>query len=108
MPSFSGLGIVFVGVGMIWLLRPLIVKMLQQRGILSRSSDQYEIPQRKRIALRFERFEPWFFYLGGICLILFGLALAFDPRLAPMFMVALIGLSILFLGFYGISVYSRR
>jgi hypothetical protein len=108
MSSISGWGIVFVGVGVIWILRPLIVKLLQQRGVISRSSEQYEIPQHKRIALRIERFGPWFFYLGGICLILFGLALAFAPRMAPMFMVALMGLSLVSIGFYVISAYSRR
>jgi hypothetical protein len=108
MSSISGWGFVFVGVGVFWLLRPLIVKTLQQRGMLSRPSEQYDIPQNKRIALRLERFEPWFFYLGGICLILFGLALAFAPRMAPIFMVALMGLSILSLGFYVLSAYSRR
>jgi hypothetical protein len=108
MASISGWGFVFVGVGVIWLLRPLIVKLLQQRGMLSRPSEHYEIPRYKRSALRIERFEPWFFYLGGICLILFGLALAFAPTMAPMFMVALMVLSILSLGFYVLSAYSRR
>jgi hypothetical protein len=108
MSSFSGVWIVFVVAGLGWLLRPLIAKMLQQRGVIHRPSDVYEIPQRTRVALRIERFEVWSSYIGGICMILSGLAMRFAPGITPIATSALLLSGLTFIVLYSLSVNWRR
>ena len=100
--------IIFVGAGLALMLRPPIARALQRRGVLSRPSGQHKTPQRTRIALRLERAEPWFFYLGGACVALFGLALGFAPGLAPLAQIAFLVVALAAVGMYSTTVYSRR
>ncbi|HYF62825.1 MAG TPA: hypothetical protein VD886_08410 [Herpetosiphonaceae bacterium] len=85
------------------MLRPPIARALQRRGVLSRPSGQHKTPQRTRIALRLERAEPWFFYLGGACV-----ALGFAPGLAPLAQIAFLVVALAAVGMYSTTVYSRR
>lgn len=92
-----------VVIGLFSMVRPGGIKFFQRRGTLAKMSDYYETPERKRIALRLERFERWYFILNGACLVLAGLSLRFVSANAFIGFIALSGL----LGLAGL-IYNAR
>jgi hypothetical protein len=103
MDRFSWVWLVIVGIGMFSMVRPGGVKLFQRRGTLAKMSDYYETPERKRIALRIERFERWYFIINGACLVLAGLSLRFVSVNAFAVFIGLTGL----LGLIGL-IYNAR
>ena len=92
MDSIPWMWLLFVGIGLFSMARPGTINLLQRRGTLARMSDYYETPERKRIALKLERVDRWFFTLNGTCMVLAGLSLRFGSEAGFIGFIALSGL----------------
>jgi hypothetical protein len=100
--------LLFVAIGLFSMARPGTIKILQRRGTLARMSDYYETPERKRIALRLERLDRWFFSINGACMVLAGLSLRFVSEAAFMGFFALSGLLYLISMVYTARAFSSK
>jgi hypothetical protein len=108
MDTLPWMWLLFVVIGLFSMARPGTINLFQRRGTLARMSDYYETPERKRLALKLERFDRWFFTLNGACMVLAGLSLRFVSENVFMGFFALSGLLALMSMVYTARVFSSK
>jgi hypothetical protein len=108
MDTLSWMWLLFVMIGLFSMARPGTIKLFQRRGTLARMSDYYETPERKRIALRLERIDRWYFIINGACMVLMGLSLRFVSETAFIGFLALSGMLSVISMVYTAHVFSSK